>query len=174
VVRTITQEPFLFSDTVSNNIKFGAEQAEDVLTIEQALYQSDMLAEVKKFPLDDQTLVGEKGILLSGGQKQRLSLSRGMYTPCKLIVLDNVLSAVDNETEQFLLGQIFDNLRSQSSLIISHRPAVLERVDKILLLEAGTIVAEGSHRELLDTSAVYRDTWAFLQKGGEPLEGSVG
>lgn len=165
VVRTITQEPYLFSDTVSNNITFGAGSNEDRLSIEEALYQSDMLDEVGKFPLAEETMVGEKGILLSGGQKQRLSLARGMYTPCKLIVLDNVLSAVDNDTERFLLGQIFDTMRSDSSLIVSHRPAVLERVDKILLMDSGTIVASGSHDELLATSARYRDTWTLLEQG---------
>ncbi len=165
-IRTVTQEPFLFSDTVSNNVQFGSSGHEDVLSIDDALYQSDMLEEVKQFPEGDQTLVGEKGILLSGGQKQRLSLSRAMYTPCKLIVLDNVLSAVDNETERFLLTQIFDVMRSQSSLIVSHRPAVLERVDHILLMEEGTIIAQGSHQHLQASSSVYRDTWHLLQKGG--------
>jgi ATP-binding cassette subfamily B multidrug efflux pump len=166
-IRTITQEPFLFSDTISSNITFGSDRRKDTLSIEEALYQSDMLEEVQKLPSGEQTLVGERGILLSGGQKQRLSLSRGMYTPCKLIVLDNVLSAVDNETERFLLSQIFDNLRSESSLIISHRPAVLERVDKIILLEEGCVVADGSHKQLLESSAVYRDTWSFLQQSDQ-------
>lgn len=169
-IRTITQEPFLFSDTITSNIEFGASDSAERLSIEQALYQSDMLAEVSAFPEREQTLVGEKGILLSGGQKQRLSLSRGLFTPCKLIVLDNVLSAVDNETERFLLGQIFDEVRSESSLIISHRPEVLERVDQILLLEEGEIIARGHHRELLVSSAVYRDTWSLLQSDEPQLE----
>jgi len=163
-IRTITQEPFLFSDTIRSNIEFGAAGSSERLSIEQALYQSDMLAEVKGFPEREQTLVGEKGILLSGGQKQRLSLSRGLFTPSKLIVLDNVLSAVDNETERFLLAQIFEEVRSESSLIVSHRPEVLERVDQILLLEDGEIIARGHHRELLQSSAIYRDTWSLLQR----------
>jgi len=163
-IRTITQEPFLFSDTISRNIEFGSTDSAERLSIEQALYQSDMLEEVKLFPEREQTLVGEKGILLSGGQKQRLSLSRGLFTPCKLIVLDNVLSAVDNETERFLLNQIFETVRSESSLIVSHRPEVLERVDQILLLEDGEIIARGHHTELLQMSSVYRDTWSLLQR----------
>ncbi len=169
-VRTITQEPFLFSDTIHNNIEFGSSNASDVITINEALYQSDMLDEVKQFPLAEETLVGEKGILLSGGQKQRLSLARGLFTPCKLIVLDNMLSAVDNETERFLLTQIFENVRSQSTLIVSHRPEVLERVDSILMMEDGEIVARGNHQELLKTSAAYRETWSLLQKGGNGID----
>ncbi|MCP4813168.1 MAG: ABC transporter ATP-binding protein, partial [Planctomycetaceae bacterium] len=158
-VRTITQDPFLFSDTVRENIQFGAGDLADPLPLEQALYQSDMLDEVRQFPEQESTLVGEKGILLSGGQKQRLSLSRGLYTPCKIMVLDNVLSAVDNETERFLLDQIFNHSRSAATLIISHRASVLEKVDTILVLNAGRIVAQGTHEELLQSSQEYRHTW---------------
>jgi ATP-binding cassette subfamily B protein len=164
-VRTVTQQPFLFSDTVEHNIQFGATEHGETLSIEQALYHSAMLDEVQQFPAAEKTLVGEKGILLSGGQKQRLSLARAMYTPCKLVVLDNVLSAVDNQTERFLLQQIFDGMRSEASLIVSHRPAVMERVDRIILLDQGRIVAEGSHHQLLANSAIYRSTWEVLQKG---------
>ncbi len=166
-VRTITQDPFLFSDTVAENIRFGSKELEAPLPLEQVLFQSDMLEEVQQFHERENTMVGEKGILLSGGQKQRLSLARGMYTPSKLMVLDNVLSAVDNETERFLLDQIFGNLRSQSTLIVSHRANVLEKVDLILVLDEGAIVARGSHEELLTSSEDYRLTWELQQHGGE-------
>ena len=168
-VRTITQDPFLFSDTVSENIQFGAGELADPLPLEQALYQADMLEEVRQFPEQESTLVGEKGILLSGGQKQRLSLSRGLYTPCKLMVLDNVLSAVDNETERFLLDQIFNHSRSAATLIISHRATVLEKVDTILVLSEGRIVAEGTHAELLQSSEEYRHTWQLQQHDDEAV-----
>jgi ATP-binding cassette subfamily B multidrug efflux pump len=166
-VRTITQDPFLFSDTVIDNIQFGSTGQADPLPLEQALYQSDMLDEVQLFPERENTLVGEKGILLSGGQKQRLSLSRGLYTPCKLIILDNILSAVDNETERFLLDQIFNHSRSTSTLIVSHRATVLEKVDTILVLEEGRIVASGTHSELLQSSPLYKQTWELQQRDGE-------
>ena len=172
-VRTVTQDPFLFSNTIEHNVKFGATESDQALSIEDVLYQSDMLDEVRQFPLAEQTLVGEKGILLSGGQKQRLSLARAMYTPCKLLVLDNVLSAVDNATERFLLDQIFDNTRSQSSLIVSHRPAVMERADRIILLDKGEIVAEGDHQQLIAGSSLYRATWEILQKGLDERAGST-
>lgn len=165
-VRTITQEPFLFSDTVENNVRFGATRASDTLTLDVALKQGDMYSEVQNFTAKEQTMVGEKGILLSGGQKQRLSLARGMYSPCKLMVLDNVLSAVDNKTERFLLDQIFNQLRSEATLIISHRATVLEKVDRVLLLEDGAIVAEGTHKELLEQSEFYRETYLLQQAGG--------
>ncbi len=167
-VRTITQDPFLFSDTVANNIRFSAgDQNEQSLS--DVLYASDMLKEVQKFPSKEDTLVGEKGILLSGGQKQRLSLARAMYTPSKLMILDNVLSAVDNETERFLLNQIFENMQSQSILIVSHRATVLERVDYILVLENGEIVARGTHEELLQHSPLYRQTWQLQSEGNDEI-----
>jgi len=163
VVRTITQEPFLFSDTLKNNVEFGAADSATSLSLDEVLKRSAMAKEVGLFPQGVETLVGEKGILLSGGQKQRISLARGMYTSTKLMILDNVLSAVDNETERFLLQQIFQNLQAQSCLIVSHRQAVLEQVDHILLLEDGEIIARGSHHNLLKESALYRETWQFLQ-----------
>jgi ATP-binding cassette subfamily B multidrug efflux pump len=164
-VRTVTQDPFLFSNSIEHNVRFGATESDQALSMQDVLYRSDMLEEVGQFPLAEQTPVGEKGILLSGGQKQRLSLARAMYTPSKLLVLDNVLSAVDNATERFLLDQIFDNTRSQSSIIVSHRPAVMERADRIILLDKGEIVAEGNHQQLTASSPIYRSTWEILQKG---------
>lgn len=171
-VRTITQDPFLFSDTVANNIRFSAGN-QDSQPIDDVLYQSDMLDEVQQFPEGENTLVGEKGILLSGGQKQRLSLARAMYTPSKLMILDNVLSAVDNDTERFLLDQIFNNMRSQSILIVSHRASVLERVDRILVLDCGEIVAQGTHAELMQSSTLYRQTWRLQQQHQEQKQVSA-
>jgi len=147
----------------------GSGKSTIAVALEQALYQSDMLDEVRQFPEQESTLVGEKGILLSGGQKQRLSLSRGLYTPCKLMVLDNVLSAVDNETERFLLDQIFNHSRSAATLIISHRATVLEKVDTILVLNAGRIVAQGTHAELLLSSEEYRHNWQLQQHDNEAV-----
>jgi len=168
-VRTITQEPFLFSDTVSANIEFGSDGLTDKLSLEEALRQGDMFDEVQLFPQQENTMVGEKGILLSGGQKQRLSLARALYTPCKLMIIDNVLSAVDNETERFLLNQIFENMRSQSTLIVSHRASVLEKVDTILVLHEGEIVAQGNHQALLKTSDLYRESWQLQQQEGQQI-----
>lgn len=169
IVRTVTQEPFLFSDTLKNNVLFGG-QASSSISLEQALEQSAMAKEVALFPDGVDTLVGEKGILLSGGQKQRISLARAMHNPAQLMILDNVLSALDNETERFVLRQIFEKLSAQSCLIVSHRQAVLEQVDHILLLEKGEIVARGNHHTLLKESAIYAETWHFLQTTTEQEE----
>jgi ATP-binding cassette subfamily B protein len=163
VVRTVTQDPFLFSDTLENNIKFGSDDQKTVQTMTQVLRQSAMDKEVATFGEGLETMVGEKGILLSGGQKQRISLARGIYSPSQLLILDNVLSAVDNETERFLLDQLLSPENNLSCLIVSHRQAVLERVDKILVMDEGRIVAIGSHQNLIAESDFYRNTWQSLQ-----------
>lgn len=159
-VRTVTQDPFLFSDSVDNNVTFGSKHPQD---IDRALAAAAMKKEVAKFPQQRDTIVGEKGILLSGGQKQRLSLARALYSPAKLLVLDNVLSAVDNDTERFLLRELFKREHHQAAIIVSHRASVLERVDHILVLEEGKIVASGTHAELLETSPIYAEIWRLQQ-----------
>lgn len=168
LVRTVTQDPFLFSDTLKHNIEFGAEQQEIKHPIAQVLKQSAMEQEVQNFSDGLETMVGEKGILLSGGQKQRISLARGIYTQSELLILDNVLSAVDNETERFLLNQLLSKENNLSCLIVSHRQAVLERVDKILVMDEGEIVAIGSHASLMQESDFYRNTWQSLQTQENP------
>jgi ATP-binding cassette subfamily B multidrug efflux pump len=165
-VRTITQDPFLFSDTISENVKFGAkqqDQAADQLDLEQVLELSQLSEDVQRFGAGDQTLVGEKGIMLSGGQKQRLSIARALLTPSDLIIMDNVLSAVDYETERTILKGVFNRIQGQSLLIVSHRVSALEYMDKILVLEQGEIIARGTHAELLESSSYYRHTWQLQQ-----------
>ncbi|MFT6141955.1 MAG: ATP-binding cassette subfamily B protein [Psychromonas sp.] len=165
-VRTITQDPFLFSDTISENVKFGGQQqgqAADQLDVQQVLELSQLNEDVRRFAAGDQTLVGEKGIMLSGGQKQRLSIARALLTPSDLIIMDNVLSAVDYETERTILKGVFNRIAGQSLLVVSHRVSALEYMDKILVLEQGEIIARGTHAELLESSSYYRNTWQLQQ-----------
>lgn len=159
-VRTVTQDPFLFSDSVENNVLFGSQGEGD---LNHTLKRAAMDKEVAKFPHGQDTMVGEKGILLSGGQKQRLSLARALYTPAKLLVLDNVLSAVDNDTERFLLKELFGQKGHKAAIIVSHRASVLERVDQILVLDEGEIIARGTHAELMLSSPLYAEIWRLQQ-----------
>ena len=165
-VRTITQDPYLFSDTIAENIKFGARkniQSADALDVKQVLDLSQLSEDVQRFSAGDQTLVGEKGIMLSGGQKQRLSIARALLTPSDLIIMDNVLSAVDYETERTILKGVFERIQGQSLLVVSHRVSALEYMDKVLVLDKGEIIARGSHAELLESSSYYRETWELQQ-----------
>jgi ATP-binding cassette subfamily B protein len=160
-IRTVTQEPFLFSDTVEHNVGFALEDfpANWDRHFRDTLSQCALTDEVAKFPQEKDTIVGEKGILLSGGQKQRISLARAMVEPCDLLILDNVLSAVDYDTERYLLEQIFTRKQAQSLLIVSHRVTSMERADWILVLDEGRIIDQGTHDELRQREGYYREMW---------------
>lgn len=166
IVRTVSQDLFLFSDTVENNIAFGAGlQPEDKL-VEKVVYRSALAEELERFPKKEKTIVGEKGIMLSGGQKQRISLARALYAPGQLLILDDVFSAVDTDTERFLVKQLFESKVTSSLLIVSNRMSVLERTDFNIVLEDGIMVGKGTHEELLNNSNFYRETWK-VQEGVE-------
>ncbi|WP_295893638.1 ABC transporter ATP-binding protein [uncultured Vibrio sp.] len=167
-VKTITQDPYLFSATIEDNIRFGAsesdigrEQLDDVLALSQ------LASDVARFEQGDQTLVGEKGIMLSGGQKQRLSIARALLEPADLIIMDNVLSAVDYETERNILQGLFSRLENQSVLVVSHRVNALEYMDEIIVLNEGRIIAKGNHATLLKTCPYYVETWQLQQNETE-------
>lgn len=165
-VRTVSQDVFLFSDTVENNIAFGKELQVDPPEIKKAVFRSALADELDRFPKKEQTMVGEKGIMLSGGQKQRISLARALYAPGQLLVLDDVFSAVDADTERFLIKQLFENKVASMLVLVSNRMSVLERCDFNLVLEDGRLTAMGTHEELLQKSDFYRTTQK-VQEGGE-------
>ena len=175
-IRTVTQEPFLFSDTVENNIRFSEaiNESESPKHFRKILRSAAMEEEVGRFPEQEKTMVGEKGIMLSGGQKQRISLARAMLKPCSLLILDNVLSAVDYETERFLLQEIHKLLKPEngmpvlagSLLIVSHRVTSMEQADWILVLDEGKIVDQGVHTDLIQRSGYYQLMWELQNENG--------
>jgi len=166
VARTVSQDLFLFSDTVENNIAFGAGLQPENKLVERVVYKSALAEELERFPKKEKTIVGEKGIMLSGGQKQRISLARALYAPGQLLILDDVFSAVDTDTERFLIKQLFESKVTNSLLIVSNRMSVLERTDFNIVLEEGNMVAKGTHEELISSSGFYRETWK-VQEGVE-------
>lgn len=167
-VKTVTQDPYLFSATVEDNIRFGSLDTELAKSqVDEVLELSQLANDVTRFENGDQTLVGEKGIMLSGGQKQRLSIARALLEPTDLIIMDNVLSAVDYETERKILEGLFNRLKNQSVLVVSHRVNALEYMDEIIVLNEGKVIAKGDHDTLLKTCAYYYDTWQLQQNETE-------
>ena len=167
-VKTVTQDPYLFSATVEDNIRFGSlDTALAKSQVDEVLELSQLANDVTRFEHGDQTLVGEKGIMLSGGQKQRLSIARALLEPTDLIIMDNVLSAVDYETERKILEGLFNRLKNQSVLVVSHRVNALEYMDDIIVLNEGKVIAKGDHDTLLKTCAYYYDTWQLQQNETE-------
>ncbi|CAK3988729.1 ABC transporter ATP-binding protein [Vibrio crassostreae] len=167
-VKTVTQDPYLFSATVEDNIRFGSLDTDLAKNqVDEVLELSQLASDVTRFEYGDQTLVGEKGIMLSGGQKQRLSIARALLQPTDLIIMDNVLSAVDYETERKILEGLFQRLENQSVLVVSHRVNALEYMDEIIVLNEGKVIAKGDHATLLKTCPYYFETWQLQQNETE-------
>ncbi|MBT7892048.1 MAG: ABC transporter ATP-binding protein [Deltaproteobacteria bacterium] len=165
VIHTVSQDVFLFSDSIRNNILFGTKQAENLANpdLTDVILESALQEDIFRFQDGLDTMVGEKGIMLSGGQKQRISLARALMTPCDLLILDNVPSAVDHETERFLLEHIHKRRTARSLLIVSNRVQALEQANLILVLDEGRIVARGTHQSLIIQDGLYRETWELQQ-----------
>lgn len=172
VVKTVTQEVFLFSDTIENNVIFGSEKSFFRDSFEDVIYKSAFADELSRLPMQGKTPVGEKGIMLSGGQKQRISLARALYTSCELLILDDVFSAVDSETERFLIREVVNYHVAKSVIVISNRISVLEKTDFTIVLEDGRITAQGNHKQLMESSGFYRNI-LNLQKEGNLKNSAV-
>lgn len=156
----VPQEHFLFSDSIKNNIIFGAKS--DQITEEQLIQvaiNSGIHDSIMNFPDQYQTLLGERGINLSGGQKQRLSIARALIKKPDILIFDDCLSAVDNETEEFILQAIRNDLKEKTAIIISHRISSLKYADKIMVLDEGQVVEVGDHATLMALNGLYAETY---------------
>lgn len=154
----VPQEVFLFSDTIRNNVKFGMPDMPDE-KIEQAVRDADLYQNVLDFPEQFETRLGERGVTLSGGQKQRLSIARAIARDPKILILDDCLSAVDTNTENIILNNLRRIMENRTSVVISHRVSSAKLADKIVVLDEGEIVEEGTHDELYEKNGVYRELY---------------
>ena len=156
-VALVPQEGFLFTASLADNLRYGDPGA-SIERVEKASRQARLEADVKGFPDGYATLVGERGITLSGGQRQRTALGRALLVEAPLLVLDDALASVDNNTAAGILAEIRLQ-RSRSVLMISHQLSAAAACDRILVLEEGRLVQEGHHRDLLTVAGPYRRLW---------------
>jgi ATP-binding cassette subfamily B protein len=166
----VPQDVFLFSDTISNNIAFGLDEADQEL-IEKAAKDADVYQNIVDFPKGFDTMLGERGITLSGGQKQRVSIARAIAKEPKILILDDCLSAVDTKTENSILTALKRIMENRTSVIISHRVSSAKLADQIIVLHEGKIIERGNHDSLMNQKGVYAELFEKQTQSSEPIEG---
>lgn len=162
LISYVPQDVFLFSDTVLQNINFGAENGTSE-TAEVSARNALILNEIQGFPKQMNTIVGERGVTLSGGQKQRISIARALAKPNELLLFDDCLSAVDANTEFQIAENLNEYLKERTAIIITHRILPTFKFDKIIVLEDGMILEEGIHEELVRKGGYYADLLSAQQ-----------
>ena len=158
----VPQDNFLFSDTIINNIGFAQDNREEDEIIKVAK-MSDVHENISGFKDGYSTVLGERGVTVSGGQKQRISIARALYKEASILILDDSVSAVDTDTEKVIIGNLRENRKGRTTILIAHRISTVEKMDKIIYIEDGKIGAVGTHDELIETCSDYR-TMVELQK----------
>jgi ATP-binding cassette subfamily B protein len=151
----VPQDPFLFSDTIENNIKFGKEDAskEEIIAAAKNAVIHDNISDFKD---QYETILGERGVTLSGGQKQRVSIARAIIKNPKILIFDDCLSAVDTETEEMILSNLERVSKEKTTFIISHRVSSAKNADKIIVLDGGKIIQQGTHNQLITVDGSYK------------------
>ncbi len=152
----VPQETFLFSATIAGNIAFGVESATDE-EIRRAAELAGLAGDIESFPNGYETVVGERGITLSGGQKQRTAIARAILRNPRILILDDALSSVDTLTEERILQGLEHAMRGRTVILISHRVSTVRQADRIVVLERGRIVEQGTHAELVESGGYYAE-----------------
>jgi ATP-binding cassette subfamily B protein len=160
----VPQEPLMFHRSIMENIRYGQLDASD-----EAVLNAAKMANADEFihtlPKGYDTLVGERGTKLSGGQRQRIAIARAMLKNAPILVLDEATSALDSESEALIQDALWKLMEGRTAIVIAHRLSTIQKMDRILVMERGRIVEQGTHRELLLTQGVYAKLWSH-QSGG--------
>ena len=162
VIAYVPQDSFLFSATIQNNIRYGDPLAEQQ-DVETAAKLSQISSEIANFPQQYNTVVGERGITLSGGQRQRTALARAMLVDAPVLILDDALSSVDNQTATQILKNLSSGTKRKTVVFITHQLSAAAAADRIFVMEKGKIVQTGTQIELLQQPGLYRDLWSQHQ-----------
>ncbi|MBQ9124756.1 MAG: ABC transporter ATP-binding protein [Acholeplasmatales bacterium] len=152
----VPQDNFLFSDTIANNIGF-ATKTYNTEMLEEAARLADVHNSISAFNAKYGTMLGERGVTLSGGQKQRVSIARALLKNPAILILDDSVSAVDTKTEDNILNNLKELREGKTTIVIAHRISTVESLDKIILMNEGQIIGFGTHKELLEMNATYKN-----------------
>ncbi len=164
----VPQDNFLFSDTIENNIAFAVDDY-NAADVERFAALSDVHGNISEFAEGYKTILGERGVTVSGGQKQRISIARALMKNASILILDDSVSAVDTETERTIISNLRETRKGKTTILIAHRVSTVEKMDKIIFVDDGIILAVGSHDELISSCEEYRKT-VELQKLDEEKE----
>ena len=156
-VSIVPQEAFLFTSSITENLRFGEPKASKV-SVKKSAIKAGLIDDINNFPQKFKTIVGERGITLSGGQRQRTALGRALLVNSPIVVLDDALASVDNKTA----AKIIDEMRERSNktiIMISHQLSVAATCDRVLVMDKGEIVQEGNHKDLVKKKGLYKQLW---------------
>ena len=151
----VPQDNFLFSDTIENNIAFSLDEL-DAEGVKQSAIYAGVDGDIVEFPLQYQTVLGERGVTVSGGQKQRISIARALVKDAPILILDDSVSAVDTNTEKTILSNLETLRKGKTTILIAHRVSTIQNMDKIVFVDDGKVLDVGSHDELYDRCEEYR------------------
>ena len=160
----VPQEPMLFHRTLRENIAYGKPNATDA-EIRHAAKQANALEFIEKLPQGLDTLVGERGVKLSGGQRQRIAIARAILKDAPILLLDEATSALDSESERMIQSALGKLMKGRTSIVIAHRLSTIAKLNRIIVLDNGTIIEDGTHAELLKKKGTYATLWSH-QSGG--------
>jgi ATP-binding cassette subfamily B protein len=165
-MQLVQQRAFLFTESVRDNILLGHPRPE---RLDEVLQLAAMAPDLHALPDGVDTLVGKEGLTLSGGQRQRVALARGLVNSKTVLMLDDVLSAVDHATEQQLIASLHAAGTSPTTVIVSNRCSALQHADVIAVLDSGTLIDQGTHVELIGRQGLYHDVWQRQRKGQDEV-----
>jgi subfamily B ATP-binding cassette protein MsbA len=154
-IALVSQDIILFDDTVAANIAYGTMAQASPAAIERAAQAAHALEFIRALPRGFDTLVGENGVRLSGGQRQRIAIARAFLKDAPILILDEATSALDSESEQHVQAAMETLMHGRTTIVIAHRLSTIERVDRIVVLDGGSVVEQGTHGELLARGGLY-------------------